>query len=204
MSKTKSKRRKRKAKAGRVTIQQRGVAAGTAAPWGDRPGRHPVVPLENGETGYGMSPGRTDDCFQAAIATALQVPIEQVPDLRLDKRLAAGDDRDEIDRQSWLRLAEWLGRLGLWMTFHEDPPFQRERWVGVVFGRDRLVGAPVPGAPAGVVWRDNPFTDHCLVMARNTIAFDPAVTQRLHPGVRPFPWQAHDVDYGITFDRMED
>jgi hypothetical protein len=180
---SKTKRRKGKGKAGQVQLQPRaGVTTpGTSSPWGTRPGRHPVVQLDGGEVGYCMDPARTDDCFQAAIATAVQVPIEQVPDLRLDRRVAAGDDPEEINRESWVRLEAWLLGRGLRIVVHETVPVERDRWAGVCLGR--------PDAEAGLrdgygefVWRDNPFRDHCLVMTHGDVFFDPAVSVPCPPG----------------------
>jgi len=48
-----------------------------------------VVRLGEGELGYCMNPARLDDCLRPCIATVLQVPVEQVPDPRLDDRHAA-------------------------------------------------------------------------------------------------------------------
>src|SRR5919112_1774289 len=75
---------------------------------------HPIVRLTDGgpdygkppgpddDIGYGMNPNGTgDDCLRAAIATALQHPIERVPDLRLDEQLLAGDDPLDVSLASW-------------------------------------------------------------------------------------------------------
>jgi hypothetical protein len=60
-----------------------------------------------------MSPLETDTCFQASIATATQIPIEQVPDLDLDARLARGEDPNQISRSSWERIDAWARKRGL-------------------------------------------------------------------------------------------
>lgn len=88
--------------------------------------------LDGGEVGYGVDPFRLDDCLTAAIATAVQVDVAQVPDLRLSKRFAAGEDPAEISRSSWERLAHWAARRGLALVSHDELPADRERWIGVV------------------------------------------------------------------------
>lgn len=148
---------------------------------------HPVVELDGGEVGYGMDPYRLDDCFQAAIATTTQIPIEQVPDLRLDKRVAAGEDPDEINLQGWERIYRWLQGRGLGLVIHEDVPVARDRWIGVV--RDP--------SPAG------PFCDHCLVMCHDELVFDPACTVKAPPGERTMHFRPSAIAYGISFDREE-
>jgi hypothetical protein len=197
VSKTKSKRRK--GKAGRVQLlHRRGGLKGV-----ERQDRHPVVPLGDGELGYCMDPTRTDDCFRSAIATATQIPVEQVPDPRLDRRLAAGDDPQTIGRETWERLAVWLADRGLRLVFHEAVPVERERWIGVipwVASPERRSSPPA----AGYIWRDNPFNDHCLVMTYGDIHFDPAVSAKVPPGMRLPAWRVSDVYYGISFDRQEE
>jgi hypothetical protein len=85
----------------------------------------------------------------SAIATALQHPIEQVPDLRLDERVDAGEDPREVSASSWERIARWADRLGLKLTFHEQVPADRRRWIGV---------CPDPNG-------SSILGDHCLVMS---------------------------------------
>lgn len=113
-----------------------------------RPGwkTHPVARLtENGvdygtkprpgdEVAYGMDPNREDDCLQAALATATQVPIEEVPDLDLDKRLEQGDGPDELIRESWERIGRWATERGMTLEFFgpDSLPAPRRRWVGLV------------------------------------------------------------------------
>lgn len=92
-----------------------------------RPNEH----LGDGVVGYYADTTRQDDCFRAAIATATQIPIEQVPDLRLHDRLLMGDDPDEINADAWAKIAGWLDGRGLPLVQHEIVPVDRERWIGV-------------------------------------------------------------------------
>jgi len=112
--------------------------------------RGPGVRLADGTSGYYARRGRGDDCFAAALATCLQVPIGQVPDPRIDERLAAGESADEIEASAWQALGEWLEARGFRMVEHAEPASDRERWIGVV---------PFPGN----------FNAHCLVMARGKV-----------------------------------
>ncbi len=111
--------------------------------------------LRDGTFGYFVRGLRTDDCWAAALATCLQVPIDEVPDPRLDERLRAGEDPAEVDRSAWLALDRWLADRGYRMTVHCKPPTSRKRWIGIV---------QLPG------W----FQSHCLVMSRDEVLFDPA------------------------------
>jgi hypothetical protein len=53
--------------------------------------------LRDGTLGYLARAGPEDGCFASALATCLQVPIGDVPDPRLDERLAAGESPEAID-----------------------------------------------------------------------------------------------------------
>jgi hypothetical protein len=146
-------------------------------------------PQPGDEVGYGMepTPKRGDDCLAAAIATALQHPIEQVPDLRLDKRIEAGEDPREVSRSSWERIARWAEGLGLELTFHEQVPADRRRWIGV---------CPDPKGS----WM---LGDHCLVMSRDRLVFDPSVSVKRPPGMTVARFSPSDIAYGISFDRKD-
>lgn len=113
-------------------------------------------PLVDGTVGYFVRAPRTDDCFAAAVATALQVPIDEVPDPRIDERLAAGAAPDEIDRSAQEEMKRWLWARGLRMVGHRKLPTGLRRWIGIV---------QMPGA----------FNSHSLVMSRHEILFDPTL-----------------------------
>jgi hypothetical protein len=140
------------------------------------------VRLRDGSLGYPVRAPRSDDCFAAAIATCLQVPIEQVPDPRLDERLTAGDAVDEINRAAEQELMTWLANRGVRRLLHRTVPVARKRWIGVV---------PMPGT----------FNDHCLVMSGGEILFDPVDPRRSGEldGRRLRAFQAGDVKYGFSF-----
>lgn len=153
---------------------------------------------EDGEVGYYADPVRWDDCLRAAIATALQIPPEQIPDPRLHARLNAGDDPDEISDESWLRIAEWAERRGLQMMLHEEDevPADRERWIGVCVYTPRW----------DELWQmdePNPFGDHCLVMSYDRVIFEPAARAIVPRGMELQTWDASEVTYGISFDPRE-
>jgi hypothetical protein len=154
-------------------------------------------PQPGDEIGYGMDPYRTDDCFQAAIATCTQIPIEQVPDLQLDKRLSEGTSPEEISRASWDRIDWWAVKRRLRLTYFDHVPVPRERWIGVIEYR-----GPVPTehhASGG----NHGFTDHCLVMCHDRLVFDPSCSVRVPAGMRLLCFDPKDITYGISFDKEE-
>jgi hypothetical protein len=139
--------------------------------------------LSDGSLGWHVRYPRSDDCQAAAIATVLQVPIEQVPDPHIDDRLAAGESPEAIDRSAVKELGRWLSGRGLQMRVHASiPPSQR--WVGVV---------GIPG----------PFQSHNLVMLGRAVLFDPAIVPEIfddNPGMAPRQWTLDDLTYAITFE----
>ena len=85
----------------RVTPSLDGVLRGPAAVHLAMPGQMALAAaldlnlartkrLADGTIGYFTRPPRQDDCFAAALATVLRVPIAEVPDPRIDERLARG------------------------------------------------------------------------------------------------------------------
>lgn len=163
-------------------------------------GSRPVFQLANGDVGYGMAPERNGDCFRAAIATVLQVDVAQVPNGRLDERLAAGEDPQEINRSYMVRLDEWLAARGL-AVVHPKVPVDRDRWIGVcrveTRPRDLMLARRY-----GVELCEH-FTDHCLIMCHDRAIFDPAVSMKVPDGMRLRPFTPEDVTYGISFDPKE-
>jgi len=113
-----------------------------------------TVDLPDGTVGWYVRLPRSDDCWAAAVATCLQVPIEDVPDPEVDARLRAGEDPGEIDRSAWEEFSKWLAERELRMVAHKSVPVARRRWVGIV---------PHAGA----------FNDHTLVMSGSELLFDP-------------------------------
>jgi hypothetical protein len=131
--------------------------------------------LSDGSTGWAMK--RIDDCQQAALATLLQVPLSEVPDAHIDKRLAAGESVEKVDKTAWNQMITWLGGRGLRLVRHATTPTHLERWIGVV-----------PN--------ERPFQSHCLIMVRDRILFDPSV----RPGVRTF--YSVEIQYGLSIERV--
>jgi hypothetical protein len=157
--------------------------------WGAEPG-------PGDEIGYCMNPNplRTDTCFQAAIATVTQIPIEEVPDLNIDRRLKEGADPDELNRMGWDRIDRWAAKRGLTPRLWEQVPVPRRRWIGVV----------VIEASRFARGHDEPvFDDHCLIMSFDRLIFDPMCSVTPPPGMRLMDFRPTDITYGITFDREE-
>jgi hypothetical protein len=137
-----------------------------------------TVRLADGSVGYYTRPRRSDDCWAAAVATCLQVPIEQVPDPRLDERLRAGERPEEVNRSAWAAFDQWLDGMGLGMTVHRAAPRDVGRWIGVV----RFGGY---------------FNSHTLVMSYGGILFDPVKRLASAEAVRTFT--VEDVSLGYSF-----
>lgn len=137
--------------------------------------------LADGTVGYYERGTRTDDCWAAAVATCLQVPLDEVPDPRLDERVQAGEDPDGINRSAWAEFDRWLGEGGLSMTVHRKVPAPRRRWIGIV---------KFPGL----------FMAHCLVMSRDEVLFDPVDRTRHERKVRTY--SPADVSYGYSFSKV--
>jgi hypothetical protein len=132
--------------------------------------------LPDGTVGYYARLPRTDDCWAAAVATCLQVPIEEVPDPHLDQQVRDGEDPEEIARLAWEDMDIWLSRRGLRMVRHRKLPAARRRWIGV---------APAPGI----------FQDHCVVMSGPDYLFDPCD----HPALAGLLRRPSGLRYGFSF-----
>jgi hypothetical protein len=142
--------------------------------------------LSDGTVGYFVRFPREDDCFAAALATTLQIPIDQVPDGRIDERRAKGWSVERVDRAMSRQLDAWLRCRGLRMVIHRNVPARRRRWIGVVYE---------PG----------PFMSHCIVMSYDRFLFDP-VAFRDHvrnPGSLPRvrDCRPQDITYGVSFSK---
>jgi hypothetical protein len=141
-----------------------------------------TVTLPDSTTGYFERGTRSDDCFAACVATCLQVPLDEVPDPRIDERLRAGETANEINHAAWHEIESWLAERRLRIVRHETPCHE-PRWLGVV---------NFPGD----------FNDHCLVMAGDQVLFDPVDRSRHSREVRTF--SAADVAYGISFQPIKE
>jgi hypothetical protein len=136
------------------------------------------VQLPDGSVGYRSEGGRPDDCFRAALATVLQVKPENIPDSRIDERLAEGYTPEHITETAWRDFHEWLGYAGIEMLVHRELPEHLPRWLGIVHQ---------PGD----------FQDHCLAMNAWELLWDPT---DLTPEGPPFTvrrWAR--IDVGISF-----
>jgi hypothetical protein len=146
----------------------------------------PTVRLPDGTVGYCVRAPRTDDCWAAAVATVLQVPIQDVPDAQLDHRLRAGEKPETIDRDARAKMSQWLQGRGIRMVEHAQVPVAIPRWIGVV---------PLRG------W----FNDHCLVMSESNVLFDPTVDVSVaFGGARVRLFRAQDVASGFSFSPLNE
>jgi hypothetical protein len=162
--------------------------------------------LWDGSFGWFVVPPRTDSCVQAAFATCLEVAFADVPDPRLDERVAAGEDVAEIDRSAAREMGAWLAARGLRMVVHRPPPVHLPRWIGIV---------ELPGV----------HQNHCLVFARDRLLSDPSVDwfRAQERFVRPpmlagfgdavgdlvdppqvRVWGLQDVSYGLSFEKNDE
>lgn len=84
----------------------------------------PKKRLSDGTTGFYMRPDRGDDCWQAATATVLQVPFDDVPDLRLNARAACGESPEQEDARykAAQRMAELIEEREALMARADDDP----------------------------------------------------------------------------------
>ena len=116
-----------------------------------------------------------DDCFNAAVATVLQIPLGESFDSRMDRRIRAGEDPDDITVTVEREFERWLSHRGLEMRVHKKVPPAKKRWIGIVsMGFSR---------------------DHCMVMSGDEVLFDP--TADLGTPVQAFG--IDEVDFGISF-----
>jgi hypothetical protein len=122
---------------------------------------------------------RMDDCLAAAVATCLQVPIEDVPDPRIDERRGDGEDPESIDTSIWEQLDSWLETRGLQVVVNDVVPV-RGRWIGIV---------PLEG------W----FNSHSMVMVDDHILFDPTTEIGARAGTPLRVFSASDVAVGLSF-----
>jgi hypothetical protein len=143
------------------------------------------IELRDGTRGYLMK--RPDQCFQAAVATCLQVPMDEVPDWRLDARSRAGECPDEIARDGWKELSRWLDARGLRIVTHRQMFPRMRRWIGVTDADPNYA-----------------FSRHSLVMSGAEILHsgdnfltDPRSNVRYH-------WKPSDVAYGFSFQSRKD
>jgi hypothetical protein len=136
--------------------------------------------LWDGTLGYFQR--RQDDCLQAAIASLVQAPMHEVPDLQINKLIASGIDPGELEAKIGECMDRWLERCGLTVVFHTSKPTSARRWIGVV-GSERLTH------------------DHCLLMSGRECLFDPDQILARRPDEDPTELDPADIDYAITIER---
>jgi hypothetical protein len=143
---------------------------------------HFEVVLRDGTVGYLQR--RHDDCVQASIASLLQMPPHRVPDLRLDVHIGDRIDPEEIGRIGDQQFGQWTAKFGLTIKMHANPPMSARRWIGVIE-------------------KDDPFSNHCLIMHKRDCLFD--ASHILPPGKDdPVIGMNHTVDditYGVTIEK---
>lgn len=105
------------------------------------------------------------------------IPLDQLPDARIDQRLAAGETIEQVDKTAWGQMLRWLDGRGLKLIRHSRPPTHLPRWIGMV-----------PN--------ERPFQSHSLVMAGPKILFDPAVK----PGIRTF--YSIEIEFGYELRKQ--
>lgn len=132
--------------------------------------------LEDGAVGYYQR--NMNDCLRAAIATAVQIPYEDVPDT---EPTGAGGQGEWL--QVYSRLWEWAAGQGIRLEFHTFPPICEAPWVGVT--------------PRG----DDGYR-HTIVIANGQLYFDPASGFETPDGTQIAT--TREVEYGITFTRKEE
>ena len=104
------------------------------------------TPLRDGTRGYLMR--RTDDCLQMALATALQISPELVPDARLLGHRRNGEDEEETNLREFARIDAFLARRNIKVDVRPFPTPAERRWIGVVMFDD-----------------DGALEEHCCVFA---------------------------------------
>lgn len=134
---------------------------------------------------YGFLQRRSDDCLRAALATCVQAPMPEVPELKPDQLLAAGKDPEEIGRVVLGTLGAWIERNALTIVAHSDArlPVASACWIGLIHNPDDPDGA------------------HCLVMRGREPVFD---TAWLTPPRTDEPVSWHgldDIEFGLTIER---
>jgi hypothetical protein len=136
--------------------------------------------LRDGSLGYVQR--RADDCLQAAIASCLQIPMHQVPDLQIHRQLDAGKDPEELAREIDEAMDRWLAEQGVQAIVHAAHLPTKGRWIGVVRGPQRVEFAP----------------DHCLLMSGRDCLMETSQPVGALNSTQGLGYE--DVDYGITIE----
>lgn len=157
------------------------------------------VRLPDGTLGYHRR--RQDDCFNAALATVLEVSIHEIPDPQIEEAFGRGESVESIRRGSWDTLLEWLDRRGLEGFVHRPADPNAGQWAPAL---DRWVGVLVPDQPdpawvlpndAVAMTRGDLLHDGYLwdcEAARHRFGFDPHRTTGSG-------WLSRHLQYGFSF-----
>ncbi len=138
------------------------------------------TPLRDGTKGFLQR--RRDDCLQFAIASAAQIPPNQIPDLRIEQQFGEGTEPEEINRRNLDTMVRWMHKCGMQIMVHNEAPVSERRWIAVTPGREV-------------------FGDHCVLMSRRDPLFDPS---QLLPPAHDEPVSLHDTTtilYALTIER---
>jgi hypothetical protein len=122
------------------------------------------------------------DCLRAALASLLQIPMPNVPEMPTNKLLSGEMDAEEFERVAARRLDRWTAERGLTARFHASPRTSG-RWIGVLLSEEWSV-----------------LNDHCLLMSGRDCLFDPG-TPVPRPLDEPTDQDLADIDYAITVER---
>lgn len=131
--------------------------------------RELTVELAGGEVGYYQ---RGQECFRAAVATAAQVPYEQVPEM-----------------YGLHELLPWALEHGVFVDLPPDP-LNHRRWLGL---------GPSYEAPAE--YAVAPFARHTVVGSYGAIYFDPAAGWEFAGGLKAPPLALDEIEQYITIER---
>lgn len=136
-----------------------------------------TIALEDGATGYYQR--NFNDCLRAAVATATQIPYDEV----LDTEPRDGNGGQGAVVRGHQELCEWAADRGLRVEVLVDPPIDNEqRWVGIT-----------PRGEDGY--------RHTIVIRYGGIYFDPASGFETPDGTEIAT--TREIEYGIAFHPRE-
>jgi hypothetical protein len=150
---------------------------------------------------------RGDDCMSCCVAYVTETDVAEVPDIRLDERLAARDPAEEITRDAWQLLDAWLHGRGLRFQFHDELPLHAERWIGIakLTPKARAIGIAALKAMGRPAWsgQAESFADHAVVLAKDTVIWDPAEAINPPEGMKLKHWRLREIVHGVTIEKEE-
>lgn len=165
-----------------------------------------VEPNPGDEIGWCMDPNRPDTCFPAGLASATQVPLDEVPYHQVYWRIRRGATARAINKRVWEALVRWASGRGLTVCYWEkdELPVPRERWLGVTGNEFEGEGEGEPPPEAHALLDEFPalrnFGRHALLMKGDEVLFDPACSYRPMWGTQPKSYSLDDIEYGLSFE----